>query len=167
MFFRGTQFQRDGHARYNLLLTRTLLNDSADLSPLGILALTAICPPRINAGVIAQGRHRQTLHGRSERYFLDTTPSTFSGAGPAMRLCHRRQFAPSRSPLFEWYLVDALVVDHPPTRVKVLNFSGEKRQSSCRTDAYTTQRRVRFAQAAVATSSQIGPLIQKSEVPYG
>ncbi len=134
MFFRGAQFQRDGHARCNLLLSHTLLSNSADLSPVGLRALrgTIHC-----ARVAAHNRKRQKLHSCSDRYLFDATQSIFLGIGPVMRLCHRLQLAPSRSPHFEWSLVEALVADQPPPRVTVRHSAGEKRQTSCRQGAYT------------------------------
>lgn len=115
MFFRGAQFQRDGHARCNLLLSHTLLSNSADLSPVGLRALTGRIPYSLCARVAAHNRKRQKLHSCSDRYLFDTTQSIFLGIGPVMRLCHRLQLAPSRSPHFEWPLVEALVADQPPT----------------------------------------------------
>ena len=61
MFFRKAQFQRDGHARCNLLLTRTLLRHGTDLSPVGRRALTGIIHHSLYARVIADNRHRRGL----------------------------------------------------------------------------------------------------------
>lgn len=118
MFFRGVQFQRDGHARYNLLLTHTLLSNSANLAPVGILVLTEI-PHCVGAGIITQERHRQEPHRCRDHCPFDTTQAIFLGTGPVMPLCHRPQFASSLSPHFERSHRGAPVVDQTPTRVKV------------------------------------------------
>ncbi len=95
MFFRKAQSQRDGHARCNLLLTHTLLSNSADWSPVGMRALTGTIHLSLCARVIAHNRQRQELHSCSDRYPFDATQSIFPGTGPVMRLCHRLQLAPS------------------------------------------------------------------------
>ena len=137
MFFRGAQFQRDGHARCNLFLTHTLLSNSADLSPVSMRALTGTIHHSLCARVIARNRQRQELHSCSDRYPFDATQSIFPGRGPVMRLCHRLQSDTSRSSHFEWSLVDALVADQSPPRVKIRHSAWEKRRASCRHGAYT------------------------------
>lgn len=115
MFFRKAQFQRDGHARCNLLLTRTLLRHGTDLSPVGRRALTGIIHHSLYARVIADNRHRQGLHNcKSAPYPFEATLSIVPGTGPVMRLCHRLQLAPSRSPHVVWSFVESLVANHPP-----------------------------------------------------
>lgn len=136
MFFRGAQFQRDGHARCNLLLSHTLLSNSADLSPVSMRARRGTIPYSLCARVIAHNRQRQNLHSCRGRSPFDATQSIFPRTGPVMRLCHRLQ-SDTRSSHFEWSLVEALVADQSPPRVKIRHSAWEKRQASCRQGAYT------------------------------
>lgn len=137
MFFRGAQFQRDGHARCNLLLSHTLLSNSADLSSVGLRALRGTTHYSLCARVIAHNRQRQELHSCRGRSPFDATQSVFPRTGPVMRLCHRLQLDTSRSSHFKWSLVEALVADQSPPRVKIRHSACEKRRASCRQRAYT------------------------------
>lgn len=109
MFFREAQLQRDEHAGCNLLLTSTLLSSSADLSPVGMRALTGTIHYSLYACLIAHNRRRHGRHNRSDCYPFGATESIVSGTGAVMPLCHRPQLAPSRSPHARWSLVESLV----------------------------------------------------------
>ena len=137
MFFRGVQFQRDEHAGCDLLLTRPLLSNSADLSRVGMRAFTGTIHHIPYARVIAHNRRRHGRHNCSDRYPFYATQSIVPGTGAVMRLCPRLQLAPSRSPHVEWSFVESLVaITHPHTRQgpapRRREATGTRRQ-----DAYT------------------------------
>ena len=116
MFFRGAQFQRDGHGGCTLLSRPILPTDSANLSAVGVITPTKKFIPTFWTHVVIPHRQWQELYGCRDRDPVDVTRSTFLGIRSEMPMYGRMQPASPRSSSFELPLGERLKQNNQPTR---------------------------------------------------